>query len=144
MPRAVLFMHEYDSSSLLGNPDLITYLVIIQIFGNNKSRLHTVQKHICSRGGGGIYIPFYSPFPTDTTFQTYCYFHSKCLDKLHSFVSPVQTFTTKTRLPTSIEPNHPHSLHIPLVRRIVHANSFFQRTPILWNRLQYGCFPKHY
>lgn len=83
-------------------------------------------------------------FLTDETLQASCYFHGKCSNKLHSFVSPVLTITAKTHHATHIVANHPRSLHILLMRCKFHLSSSFPQTAALWNRLSKGCFPDHY
>lgn len=60
----------------------------------------------------------------------FCYIH-----RLHSYVPPVQTFTSITRHAMYTGLTHFYSLCIFLIRRKFHSDSFYFRTVILWNGL---------
>lgn len=60
------------------------------------------------------------------------------------FVLPVQTFTAKTHYAVYTEANHPPSLHIPLLIRKFHLDSFFPRAAALQKRPVRGGFSGHY
>lgn len=80
--------------------------------------------------------------PNAASLSIHCHcFHTRGSVELLSSVSIVQTFTAGTRHATYIELNQPHFPHLPNVRRKFHTGSFFPRTDIVQNRLQYGFFP---
>lgn len=65
----------------------------------------------------------------------YHYFDRKCSDKLYSLVLQFRTLQQGPTMPC------PHSLHIPLVMKKLHLDSFFPRATALWNRLQKDASP---
>lgn len=74
----------------------------------------------------------------------YRYFHRKYSDELHSLGLLAQVVTAKTYHAMYTGVKQPHSLHIQLVSRKFHSNSFFPRTATLQNRLLRVCFLDHY
>lgn len=59
-----------------------------------------------------------------------------CMFKHYIFLSnDLSTYTNSSHL---------HSLHIPLVRKESHSDSFFSRSVALWNGLSRGGLPDHY
>lgn len=83
------------------------------------------------------YFPSCQLFPT----QASLYFHD--IVHLHSLLSPVQTFTSRTRHDMyTVSPYH-HSFPISLVWKKLHSDRSFSRTDTLLNKLLSGCFIHH-
>lgn len=85
-------------------------------------------------------VTFYSAvsFPQIQSWKllNHC-FHSKCSDKLHFLVPPVQNFATRTRHAIFTEPNHPHFLYVLNLRWKFQLVFFPLRMAIIWNKLPY-------
>lgn len=100
-----------------------------------------VEKHLHSLVDDGFFSTL-QPLPHRWNITSLSlfnpHFHGKCSDKWHSLVPRVQNFTAKINQATSTKLNHPHSLHILLVRRKFHTDGFFPKADGLWNRHSRG------
>lgn len=75
---------------------------------------------------GVRHIPHVRNFITEAMSQVYLWFIATSIT--NSLVSHVQAFAAKTQFATSTDLNHPHSLRISLVKRLLFLNITFTRT----------------
>lgn len=65
-------------------------------------------------------------------------------DKLHSLMSPAQSFISRTQPAMFTVTNYPPSFCVPLTKIKFHSDCIFPRAVTLWNTLLSECFPDNY